>query len=177
MVAGDTLSRLFFALWPDPELRGRLASLALNFPALQGRRVAEHSLHLTLCFIGSVDSDQRQRYQQVAEELKSASFELVLDRLGYFAGTRVLWLGAEQVPDELYVLVKNLNRLLRKQGYKSEKRSYKPHITLMRKARPLARLPDFEPITWRINGFVLVESLLQEVPVRYRVLKEYRLAS
>ena len=55
------VERLFFALWPDDELRQTLKHHCK--PLLRhsgGRPVALDNLHITLAFLGSVDSGQRQ---------------------------------------------------------------------------------------------------------------------
>lgn len=170
------LHRVFFALWPDAELRQQFSSLMSYFPANQGRGIAGSNLHITLNFIGSVSKDQLEVYQNAAEDIEARCFELLLDRFTYFARSRVLCLALGQRSPGLHDLVKSLNKVLRRYGYKPDKRPYNPHITLFRNARPLTGVPDFKAIKWRITGFVLVESLLQKPPVSYQVLKEYTFA-
>ncbi|MBN1378833.1 MAG: RNA 2',3'-cyclic phosphodiesterase [Gammaproteobacteria bacterium] len=169
-------ARVFFALWPNVATRSRLFKISKQLPDNQGRLIGAENLHLTLCFIGEIDQMQLQVFTRAAEDVISEPFALALDRLGYFARTRVLWLGSDHTPAALLALVKNLNKTLRHCGYKSETRPFKPHVTLMRKARPLATLPDFKPVSWNIIGFVLAQSLLQQTGVCYRILKEYKFA-
>jgi 2'-5' RNA ligase len=167
-------SRIFFALWPNSEIRSRLEGIDKLLPQDQGRFVAVNNLHITLSFIGEVDQAQLQAYAQAAGDINSEPFELVLDRLGYFARPRVLWLGGEHTPKSLLALVKRLNKALRKQGFKPERRPFKPHVTLLRKARPLSTLPEFEPVTWFVNEFALVQSSSKPTGVSYQVLQEYQ---
>jgi 2'-5' RNA ligase len=174
MPAGN--ARVFFALWPDAAIRSRLHQINGQIPESQGRFVTCDNLHITLSFIGEVGAEQLQVYARAAGDINSAPFALGLDRLGYFARTRVLWLGCESAPAGLLALVKQLNKVLSKHGYQAERRPFMPHVTLIRNARPPAALPEIEPVSWNIDGFALVQSLPQRTGVSYRVLKEYKFA-
>lgn len=168
------MCRTFFALWPNAEVRGQLRVISSEVPADWGRHVVEANLHITLNFIGNVQRSRLPDILLAAEHIKLKPFELVLDHIGYFARTRVVWLGASIIPDELTDLFRQLSKALRKMGFKMERRPYKPHITLMRKARPPAYKVEFMPVSWNVASFVLIESKLDERPVRYQLIKEYR---
>lgn len=165
--------RLFFALWPDAATRDALGRVAGQVPKAQGRAVNVDNLHITLSFIGEVDAPTRDCLQQAAARAAVQPFTLTLDRLGYFARTRVVWLGASTPPPELAALVKALNRHLRRCGHKPERRRFVPHVTLMRKARPLSRLPGFAPVSWPVSGFSLMQSVFTAEGVRYHQLRTY----
>ena len=135
--------------------------------------MAPDNLHITLCFIGEVDRRQLHLFAEAAEDVRAEATTLVLDRLGYFARSRILWLGCTRTPAPLQDMVASLNNALSKRGYRPERRPFQAHVTLLRNAKPLRQLPRFPPVDWRINGFVLVESLLRPTGARYRIIKEY----
>ena len=61
-------------------------------------------------------------------------------------------------------------------GIEIEKRPYRPHVTVARKAKlPLST--DIEAIDWSATEFVLVESISTAQGVRYNVLKRWPLRS
>jgi 2'-5' RNA ligase len=165
--------RLFFALRPDAGTRAALARVAGNIPKDQGRAVNIDNLHITLSFIGEVDGERRACLEQAAAGAAIVPFTLSLDRLGYFAKTRVVWLGASSTPPELTEAVKSLNRALRRCGHKPERRPFVPHVTLARKARPLRESIEFEPVRWEVNRFSLMQSVPEAGGVRYHELREY----
>lgn len=169
-------ARIFFALWPDAFVRSRIAAIGRQLPESQGHFVASRNLHITLSFIGEVDQEQLRVFTCAVEDVNSTPFTLVLDCLGFFARTRVLWLGCKRTPATLLTLVTQLNTTLRRHGYQPERRPFAPHATLLRKARPLAALPEFEPVNWHISHFVLVQSVRQHTGVSYQVLKEFKFA-
>lgn len=166
--------RLFFALWPQQELREQLARLTRDVSA-HGRPVADHNLHLTLVFLGNIIADTRNCLSAAAAGLHVPRFTLTLDQSGYWPKPRILWLGASHVPDALVALVDGLNAALTKCGLTPESRGYQPHITLLRKAeRPQGELL-VKPLEWKAESFCLVESSNETDGVVYRILNSWNL--
>jgi 2'-5' RNA ligase len=169
--------RLFFALWPDDETRGRLARVQRKLAPPHGRRVHPADVHLTVVFLGPATPGQRNCAEQVAAEVvareASVPFELTLDRVGSFPRARVFWCGASVCPAPLLELVLALSRGLADCGFAPERRPYRPHVTLARKARPVVAQELLQPIRWAVDGLVLVTGT-GGVP-RYRVLRRWEL--
>lgn len=151
-------ARLFLALWPDAALRDPLARYrdAWRWPAGVSP-VPSGQLHLTLHFIGPVP---RQRLPLLgnALEVACAPFELAL-------GMPEVWprglavLRPASVPDALVRLRTALGTALEKLDLPVDTREFRPHITLARRA-PGATPPAIQPaFCWRVNGYVLVESV------------------
>ncbi len=149
--------RLFTAVWPDAAARFRLVGLrdAWRWPP-GARPVAEAKLHATLHFIGSF---RRDRVEDLCGVLGSVAIEpLRLELAGsdvWRGGIAVALFGAEP---GLLALHERLAAALAGLGVSIDPRPYQPHATLARKAtraQPPAVLPA---LTWRANGFALVES-------------------
>jgi 2'-5' RNA ligase len=110
-----------------------------------------------------------------AISLSENSFNVKLDRFGYFKRAKILWIGPRQLPDELVRLHQDLGEALSPCGYKSEARQYNPHVSLMRKCESLKALQHELTIPWSADEFVLVESIQTESGVEYRVIEHYPL--
>lgn len=168
--------RIFFALWPDAVTRAGLAErarlLRLERPA---RPVPDYNLHLTLHFIGNVDFEQLACLQQRARRAEGEPFELTIDAHGYFRGARVAWLGPGDTPGALARLHAGLGDELSACGYRPEARRYSPHVTVARKLVRATAIEAFEPLRWKVDNFVLVESRAVETGVRYEVIETYPL--
>jgi 2'-5' RNA ligase len=166
-------ARLFFALWPDEQLRAALVSLQSRWHWPPGAaRVARERLHMTLHFLGDQPRESLAELGDAAEGLFTP-FELVLDEAGLWSANGVAWVRAGSAPAPLLALHAGLGDALTALGLPTEKRRFEPHVTLARRALR-ARVPErAAPITWRVDRFVLVESELRP-PARYRVLREYR---
>lgn len=166
--------RLFFALWPSPQVIGQLRK-ALTKPLqhVTGKPVAPERWHLTLAFIGSVDATLRVCLEAAADSVQGTPFELELRALGYWKRPRVIWLAPLSCPPELQQLVTELRQALQVCGYEPESRPYMPHMTLMRKARREPRQKEIKPLSWPVERFVLVHSKTQAEGVTYDVVREW----
>lgn len=166
--------RLFFALWPDGGTRDSLAAIAAGLPAGCGRRVDRDALHLTLCFLGNVGEDVRDCLLRGAGAIRTRGFALTLDRLGWFRRARVVWLAPGQVPEELGLLVQEIDGVVAACGLDPDNnRPYQPHLTLSRKAVRPVKSPGIEPIHWNIRDFCLVQSVTHDTGPEYRVLQRW----
>lgn len=175
MAAQDT-QRLFFALWPDDEVRVQLQRAARILEGARGRHVAVSNLHVTLAFLGDVNAETRPSVEAAAAKISGQAFTLVLDHLGAFPRARVVWLGASQVPEALEHLAAALGSGLAACGLEPERRPYHPHLTLMRKAGRL-RVPATldTPVIWPVREFALVESRISSQGAEYHVLETWAL--
>ena len=169
--------RLFFALWPDETCRQRLlqSQRSLGLAGKQARYVPGANLHITLHFIGSVPRLELACLKEQSSQLRASAFSLTLDTFGHFKKPQVSWLGMSQLPAGLLDLHGALARQLKVCGFQAEKRHYNPHVTMVRKQITAPADLKAEPIDWRVNDFVLVESVSVRAGVRYDVLERYPL--
>lgn len=163
--------RLFFALWPDNEIRQGIVQRREALGAAGRRRVPDHNLHLTLLFLGNQPAERVAGIEAAVDDVSAETFRLRLDRFGWFARARVVWLGGE-APAAAQALVADLARVLQPQGLNFDVRPFRPHITLFRKVTRRPDLPDPEPLEWPIREFALIESIPGSP---YRVLREWPL--
>ena len=167
--------RLFYALWPDKATRDALAMLQWS---LQGRMVHPENLHITLAFLGDQPVYLLPILHAILERLDFPRMELTLDRLGYFAKSRIAWAGMNGVPPELTELQTALSKELKSHKIRHDERAeFTPHITLARKATG-PELAAFTPINWQADHVALVHSPMDGgAGSLYRVLALKRLMS
>ncbi len=164
--------RLFFALWPDTEVRRQLAQLARHWTR---RPVPEGNLHMTLAFLGDCTAEQRDCFRTAAVGVAAEPFSLALDFLGGRARSGIQWLGSSQAPAALLELVVGLSRALQPCGFEAEKRRFLPHVTLSRKVKKPMVKSGLEALIWPVEDFALVESVPESGGVRYQVLERWAL--
>lgn len=168
--------RFFFALWPSPEALDALDALAGKMARLcGGRRIRRESLHMTLAFLGTVSAQRLDRLHAIASRIRSESFELTIDQLGYWSHNRIAWAGCSAVPIQQRQLYDELAKNLREEGFRLDERPFVPHITLVRRA--LCRgLPTLAvPIRWQVTEFALAATLLQPAERQYVSLASWPL--
>jgi 2'-5' RNA ligase len=111
-----------------------------------------------------------------AQEVNGQDFELNLTQAHYWGHNHIVYAAPDATSPQLAGLVDELESRLRRHRFHFEKRSYKPHVTLLRNAlwsdAPLPRMPV---VRWQINDFVLVRSLNDERGARYEVLARFGL--
>lgn len=168
-------ARVFFALWPDDGVRD-----ALDIHARQlhrgcgGRAMRRENLHLTLVFVGDVAVGRLDELKSAAGAVCGSSFELVLDRLGYWRHNRIVWASPLTVPEALRDLVSSFEGRLKQAGFEFDQRPHAPHVTLLRDARAPGAPPPLH-LGWPVGDFVLVESVQGPRGAEYRVLARWKL--
>lgn len=167
--------RLFFALWPSAGVRRRLGAVAWRVQ--RGRRVPAINLHLTLVFLGRCDAAARVRAVTAANVLAAsvpAAFRLHLDRAGVWRRQGIAYLAPSAPPEALGDLAEGLASTLAAHGLPRERRRFRPHVTLARRAGTPPPEPD--PVDWPVTGFRLLASEQGPDGVRYRCLGHWPLA-
>jgi len=173
--ASDRL-RLFFACWPAPALQRQLHDVG-NILKLQigGRVSRSENIHLTLAFLGDVAAGQFPVLQQLAGSIVAPAFTLPLERLGCWPDGGIGWLAPDEVPEGLLQLVRQLNEALQRAGFRTEKRRFRPHVTLLRKANKSWRSTLAAPLRWEVDAWVLVASTLDQHGSTYRIVGSWPL--
>ncbi len=165
--------RLFFALWPDEAVRRYLSDWPLR---CSGRAMSPQTLHTTLVFLGAVDAARLEALKLAVEEVVAQSFELCFDVARYWGHNHILYGAPSVVPVQLSFLVSELERHLVRQHFEFERRLYKPHVTLMRNVHWRDdTFPPMPPVYWRVQEFVLLQSVQEHGQAHYRILANFRL--
>jgi len=166
-----TTRRLFFALWPPASIRRQIAGERDAIGPVSRQRVPAHNYHLTLLFLGDQDADQLGNIQSLGDALVGESFELALDRWGFFDQARVAWLGA-RAPKACLELADALKSGAEALGLEFPTRPFVPHLTVFRRVAPPFSPCRIEPIGWFVRDFSLIESIPHQP---YQVLRSWHL--
>lgn len=169
------MKRLFFALWPDDATRQRFGNLIHNLQGY-GRPVSCMNVHATLVFLGNLDEAKQAAMIQAADTIVIEPMRLTFDQLHYWKKPAVVCLCAQLVDMRVSALVEQLTAAALRNRIDIDSRPYKPHVTLLRKAKGLPQT-SVESIVWQANGFCLAESCSTPHGVQYRVLKHWQCAS
>jgi 2'-5' RNA ligase len=166
--------RLFWALWPQDNVRQQLQSIQQNALFKGFKVVRPDNLHLTLVFLGQVNDEQRAFIIDNANRVRVPEFSVILERLSYWRKPGIICLTPQSHESVHQQLVEQLNRGADDCGIVTEKRPYRPHVTLARYAKHAIRLEP-PPLYWHVDSFVLCQSVSTHTGVRYRVLQQWGL--
>lgn len=126
--------------------------------------------------MGQLERPVIDELTSAALSVNAASFELVLDRFGFFSEASVLWLGPKTVPDQLSGLHQQLKHILLANNIQIDSRPYQPHVSLLRKFKVSADLIESaDDVRWAVNKFALIESVQSAGGVVYQPLAEFAL--
>jgi 2'-5' RNA ligase len=152
----------------------------LTFPIRWAR---ESQLHLTLRFLGSIQVNQLEEIYKVNHIFKDFHpFDITLKEITAFPAfkPRIIGIKIEPVP-ELLALTSSLEEYFREIGFEAEERTFLPHITLGRIAKPRKRTfnlkYDYLPQNQRVEQITLFKSQLTPEGSIYTILKEFNLAA
>jgi 2'-5' RNA ligase len=166
--------RVFFALWPDEATRAAISRATREaVRASGGRPIAKERLHLTVAFLGELTAAGVD-VARGAPPIPVGPFELLLDAVGTWPESKILWLAPSSTPDALGQLEARLLDALVERGFHGEERVYRPHVTLARRARPVET--HVEPVRFAVRDLALVESFPEgRHSVHYEVLERWPL--
>jgi len=165
------MPKLFFALSPDPTVRERIIQHRNRF-SIAGRLSKDNNIHLTVLYLGKLSVNQQQKIIDCANRIQVNRFELQLNHIDYFKHNKITWMGVKHIPPELSKLHHELSECGKSIELELEKRAFKPHLTLARKAL-LEKKHSFTCINWPVNQFVLYESKQQADGVLYECIKTF----
>ena len=169
--------RTFIALELPTDFAAEAAKLQDKLSAaLQAKYVPEQFLHLTLAFLGDLETNTQLAATQRAIELATSNFAPVSlhpEGLGYFgdASDATVWLGISPTP-ALMNLAKSIRSELSTKGISHDETPFKPHITLARHANVRhANLNGFPmPDTAHATNVTIFKSELSPKGTSYQPL-------
>lgn len=164
---------------PRDRLAGYLDTCREMAPGF--RWVAPESLHLTVRFLGRVETGPLDSLAAALRTIRVEPFPISLGGLGTFgrrSAVRVVWLGLAIGGDELSRLASEIETRGAGLGFEPEARRYHPHLTLarsrQRRGERLLELPPPPELPgWTVTGFRLYRSRLGPGGATYSVLEEF----
>lgn len=165
--------RLFFALWPDDRQREVLReTIRPILNSVEGLATDRRNWHVTLVFVGTFPDWRVPDLQEAVAGIECAPFRLRFDRALFWPRPKIACLQTVRVPDELLTLVDDINKAIQPFEIPPEEHTYKPHITIARRARTFEPQVLARPVDLQWSDFKLVESISDPRGIQYRPLKQ-----
>jgi len=168
--------RLFFGLNPDPQTALDIIDWRERSLPPMARPVPVDNLHVTLAFLGEVQDRYLEELFDLANQVQSGPFDLRINQLGFWSKPKILWIGPDEIPQEVSQLAKMLGNVRGRMGFRADKKEFLPHISIARRCEmppPASALkPDF---TIYFDRFTLFESTRIKSGLSYRAVQDWML--
>ncbi len=178
--------RIFFAVNLPSNIKQSLAPEVARFHHLKFREIPKDNWHVTVKFIGEVESAVVPRISEVVAPIvsKFKPFELQISHLG-FLNPKIFAVFLER-STKLFAVYKMIDERLAalRIALPDKYRGFTPHITVGRKSPGFAGelhgvrhlpLKTREPLTFEVSSVELMESELDFDGAVYKVITKYSL--
>lgn len=169
--------KLFAGIELDAPARAACAAVSARLQAagFPGRFEAAEKLHITLAFLGWVDTERVEPVRGALQGLaqSQAPFDITLDRVGAFPHERrprIVWIGSHDRGEGFRKLARAAQAAYRELGFTFTQEAV-AHVTIARVKEGRAHLPmlDLEPVRMHVAHIALFESLPDARTTRYEV--------
>jgi len=189
----DQQIRCFIAIQLPQEVQTQISNYIEDLKRYSNdvRWVKTENIHLTLKFLGEIESSRVDRVKEGLYPISSefSSFSLSISGSGCFPGgkrPRVFWLGMEQGKENpLFSVHKWIENQLLKLNFEKEKRRFSAHLTV---GRVRARKPvdfselftfleknPFTPVKFPVQEIYFMQSYLKPTGAEYQIIEKYPL--
>ena len=163
------MKRLFFGLELPDSIREELGGLELRVKG--ARMVPVEQIHLTMSFLGNVDSEREERLREALEAMRvPGAFFLPVMGVGVFGGDwpKVVWAGVGKGHPHLFALHQHLQDAVLQAGLEPDLKPFHPHITIARlrevsrqSLKPFLRMHEGREFgLWKVTEVVLFSSVV-----------------
>jgi 2'-5' RNA ligase len=165
--------RLFIAIELPEEIQNQVENCQIGIPT--AKWVKKENLHLTLQFLGEIETENFYLLRQMLKIIKGTSFSIVLKQPNvFYKKQKILWLKAEpespivELRNHILKILKTEKNHLRNLEI-NEKEKFLPHVTIARMYEVnqrklndyLLTFRDFSTQEFKVNTFVLFSSILK----------------
>ncbi|WP_373087139.1 RNA 2',3'-cyclic phosphodiesterase [Sneathiella sp.] len=168
--------RLFVAIALPQEIKDSISILRGGIP--EARWIAAENSHVTLAFIGEVQTPMMMDISLALGRIKHPAFHIDIEGVGVFGSNkrpRILWAGVRNI-DTINLLHKKIVTAIEAVGATVDDRRFHPHITLARVHKsPYERVRNFlidhalfKTRTIPVTSFILFSSHLSSSAAIYQ---------
>jgi 2'-5' RNA ligase len=176
--------RTFVAIEIPQEIRVKIHALGGKIPGRLSR-MAIDNIHITLLFLGDINSEQLAKVQRAIATINVKPFSIAIKGISYFGGREMHTIFANVTDDgQTKAVYLELSELLLSFGIKVEhSREYIPHVTIARVKEGNADTREFigrnsgqEFGEFNVSAICIKQSVLSEKGPVYTTLFERKLA-
>ncbi|WOT05653.1 RNA 2',3'-cyclic phosphodiesterase [Shewanella youngdeokensis] len=170
----NTVKRVFLGFSLTPQQTAQVQAIQQQLPK-SVRLVPARNLHVTLAFLGQVNSSTLDALILAVDALEKPGFAVSLDLVEHWQQPKILCLKG-QASDPSLISLANAGQLLAKQlRLHQSEHEFTPHITLSRKAKMAVHNLSYVPLIMQPTALHLFESFSGNNGVEYPILHSWQL--
>ena len=168
----------------DPQTLAQIESAISSLLSLGGdiKAVGRENIHLTLKFLGNVESSRLSRVKSALSKVEFSPFSAEIKGAGAFPSLshmNVVWVGVSEGWSMVQLIYEQTEKFLSEVGFRRESREFSPHITIARvkSARHrdeiagfLRQLEDKSFGSFKVESVRLKQSVLSSSGPKYSTL-------
>ncbi|MEM4605742.1 MAG: RNA 2',3'-cyclic phosphodiesterase [Candidatus Pacearchaeota archaeon] len=172
--------RVFICLEIPKEIKKIIKKIQEDLPEFEGKKTEEENLHLTLKFLGEVNSEILKKIKESLSKIRFKKFKAKLGKIGVFDDNfvRIVWIKVENCNDLQKEIDENLYDIFEKE------RRFISHLTIARVKKLKNKndflrkleLIEFSKNDFLVDSFYLKESILTKEKPIYTNLGVYFLS-
>jgi RNA 2',3'-cyclic 3'-phosphodiesterase len=177
--------RLFFALWPSAQEQQTMSrASAAGVAGSGGRPLPAGNLHVTLAFLGNVDSSRLLQLRGAVRRLGAATgthhgpLQLQFESLEYWVRPQILCapaVGALPGSCRALALAAGIRQAALAAGFSPDLKPFRAHVTVARKVAAAPQVQPMARVTWSCDAFALIASRTGAAGSAYSVVESYAL--
>jgi len=141
------------------------------------KSIAAENLHMTMCFIGDVSSQQEQQLIELAGQLETHIVNMDFTYLGVFSKPGVLYIAPSDDSIAASNLATQLKKIASTLSIRTDKRRFSPHVSLFRKVKHLPEIQHMPLFKVVFSDLVLYKSILGAKGVTYHQIASWPLSA
>ncbi|MEM0379320.1 MAG: RNA 2',3'-cyclic phosphodiesterase [Nanopusillaceae archaeon] len=159
--------RVFIAIDLPEEIKNKIVSYYKEIKGVHGKFVEKENLHITLKFLGELQPNIVEKIKKELENIKFSKFNIEIGGFGNF-NNRVLWFGVKKGANNLIMLKKEIDNVIKKFGFYEE--DFYPHITVLRIKQILSR-SDYNHTLEKLSSANIGEFIVEEFSLKQSILR------
>ena len=171
------MARCFISINLPKNVGEEIGKIQESLPEFNGKNTEIRNMHLTLKFLGEIDSEKISNVSKNLRNVKFSEIKAKIDSIGVFSEKhiRIVWLHMKGVEK----LQKSIDESL--EGIFEKEKRFMSHITIARVKKVkdgrkfLDKIREIEipEISFNVNEFCLMSSNLKEKGPEYKVMEKF----
>ena len=144
---------------PDDKTLADIVKPAKTLSSYKNESIVESkNIHMTLRHLGMVSNELIKVIKHDVSRINLETFTITIDKAEIWKKPGITVQTPNARPATLLKLVDEIERIYIRSSLESEKKPFRPHLTVIKKSQHFLNKVMLKPVTWPVKNFFLLES-------------------